>query len=388
MKKLLLIPLLLGTLQAQNFEQFLAEALQKSPLLQRNALSEEQVKYQSELSTRYKNPTLSLEVSNFDLANGESEVGFGGGISQPIRLWGVSGDRASLAEAQTQEVKSSNMLTRAAFVRELSAAYAQYKNALSAERLAKEELLIAQKIASISKSRFESGTIARVKYLQASLEEKRVKNFLAQASLKKGATYYQLIGFSGINEERSLESEYSFRLSTKSEVTQNASIALSQASSKKAKANAMLNANKLEWIDLYGSYEQEPDQDIARVGLNIPLVLFNTKSQEKEIATLQAKKSELLTKNLSQKLHFQLKSLKKSIEKLQEVEQTSKALLESQAELLAMYEEGYKIANIDLIELQAIKNQLIETKENLLKVTLKKELNIIQYNYLTGTYNE
>ena len=388
MKILFLVPLLIGTLQAQTFENFLTDSLEKSPLLKTNALSLEQVAQKSELTTRYKNPTLSLEVSNFDLATGGNEAGYAAGISQPIRLWGVSGAREDLAQAQTQEVQASVKLSRASFVRGLSSLYSNYKNALKAESLAKEELAIAQKIAEISQSRFESGTIARVKYIQASLDTKRIKNTLAQARVKKTTAYYRLMGFRGLNEEVEVDTAYDFTLANENTLHSNASIELSHAKVKSARASSELNANKLEWINLYGSYEQEPDQGIARVGVNIPLVIFNTKSQEKQIAKLSADKSELITQNLSEQLKFKLRELSNSIETLKAVEMTSQELLLSQRELLSMYQEGYKIANIDLIELQAIKNQLIQTKANLLNITLQKELNIIEHNYLTGTYNE
>ncbi|MDF1879666.1 TolC family protein, partial [Sulfurimonas sp. SAG-AH-194-C20] len=340
------------------------------------------------LTTRYKNPTLSLEVSDFSLDAGGNEAGFSAGISQPIRLWGVSGNREALADAQTEFVKASTKLSRASFVKELSSLYANYKKTVGAEALAKEELLIAQKIAKISQSRFESGTIAKVKQIQASLDTKRVQNSLAQTKVLQTGAYYKMMGFRGLNETVELDTTHSFSLSQTSQNAQNAQIELSRARGKTASANAELNANKLEWINLYGSFEQEPDQSIARVGVNIPLVVFNTKSQEKEIAKLQADKAELFTQNLSQQVAFRLKALTNSIQTLKEVEQTSKELLESQEELLHMYEEGYKIANIDLIELQTIKNNLITTKANLLNITLKKELNIIEHNFLTGTYNE
>ena len=388
MKRLLLIPLLIGVLQAQTFEQFLSDSLQKSPLLKTNALTLEQAEQNADLTTRYKNPTLSLEVSNFSLDVGGEKTGYSAGISQPIRLWGVSDARENVTTAQKQEVEASVKLSRAAFIKKLSSLYAQYKNAVGAEALAKEELFIAKKIAKISQSKIENGTIAKVKSIQATLDTKRLENFFAQMSVNKTTAYYRLMGFRGLNETVELDTKYNFSLSEKSELISNAQIALSQASKKKAVANAELNSNKLEWIALYGQFEQEPDQSIARVGVNIPLVLFNTKSQEKQIAKLTADKTELITQNLTQTVAFKLKELKNSITTLQRVEQTSQELLNSQKELLSMYEEGYKIANINLIELQTIKNQLIQTKANLLNITLAKELSIIEHNFLTGTYNE
>jgi len=388
MKILFLVSLFLGLLQAETFEEFLEDSLQKSPLLKTNILSLEQAEQKASLSMRYKNPTLSLEVSNFALDIGGEKAGYSAGISQPIRLWGVSKAREGLADAQTGEVAAGVKLNRASFVRKLSGLYAEYKRAIGSEKLATEELSIANKIAKISKSRFENGTIAKVKYIQAFLDTKRVQNFRAQQRLQKITAYYRMMGFCGLNETVDVDTTYNFTLAKQSENISNASIELSRARVKSAAANAELNSNKLEWVSLFGSFEREPDQSIARVGVNLPLVIFNTKSQEQIIAKLEADKEKFVTQNLTQRIVFKLRELKNSIKTLEEVEQTSKELLLSQKELLAMYEEGYKIANIDLIELQTIKNQLIQTKANLLNITLAKELNIIEHNYLTGTYNE
>lgn len=388
MKILFLFFLLIFTLQAQNFEAFLEESVQKSPLLQTNVLSLEQAQEKASLTTRYKNPTLSLKLSNFSPDIGDNQAGYSAGLTQPIRLWGVSGAREDLAKAQTSQVKAGVKLSRAGFVKNLSSLYANYKKSVSAESLAAQELAIAQKIENISKNRYENGSIARVKYIQASLDAKRVQNFLAQAKVTKTSAYYRMMAYRGLNEEVEVDTQYSFSLSKMSTEVSNAEIEFSLASVKSAQASAKLNANKLEWVSVYGQFEQEPDQSIARLGVNIPLVVFNTKSQEKQIAKLAADKAKLITQNLTSQIVFKLRELQNSIQTLAVVEKTSQDLLVSQQELLGMYQEGYKIANIDLIELQTIKNQLIETKENLLHIILLKELNIIEHNYLTGTYNE
>ena len=58
------------------------------------------------------------------------------------------------------------------------------------------------------------------------------------------------------------------------------------------------------------------------------------------------------------------------------------------SELLKMFEEGYKIANINLLELQDIKNKVIETKERLIQIKTALNQNAIITNYMQGNYNE
>ena len=85
---------------------------------------------------------------------------------------------------------------------------------------------------------------------------------------------------------------------------------------------------------------------------------------------------------------MKLKELSRSIESLSGLQLSTSELYKSQKELLIMYEDAYKIASIDLIELQVIKNQMIRTKEDAIEIELSKEQNIIQHNFLTGEYNE
>ena len=388
-KNILLSTLLCSLLGAQDFETFLKNAIQNSPYLKANQLGIAQANENATLTTRYKNPTLALEASNFSPDIGDSEAGYRVALTQPIRLWGVSGAREDLATAQKSEAQSLVKLSRADFVRNLSLLYSEYKSSLSAEALAREELLISQKIAEITKARFENGTIAKVKYIQAEVDKKRVENFLNKMRVNSLSSYYKLIGFAGATTEVELDNKYIFTLSEQaSGVTNSAQLTYSKSKTKSALALAELNSNRVEWVDIYGEFESEPDQSIARVGVDIPLAVFNTKSQERTIAKLQAKKSELISENINTTLNIKLKELAKSIESLNGLQLSTSELLTSQKELLLMYEDAYKIASIDLIELQVIKNRMIETKEDAIKIELSKEQNIIQHNFLTGEYNE
>lgn len=388
MKKILFIVCIVGVLQAENFELFLKNAIQNSPYLKANQLNIKQANEQSSITTRYKNPSLELEVSNFAVNNLGNKSGYRSTITQPIRLWGVSRDREVLASAQITQTKSFVELSQAKFVLQLSLFYSNYKNALKAESLAKQELNISTKILKISKARFENGTIARVKYIQAKVDMRRVKNFLNQMQVKKLSAYYRLISFSGSTKEINIENDYEFNLNGNNSVVNSAQLTYTKSKTASASALAELNSNKLEWIDVYGTFEKEPDQGIARVGVSIPLVVFNTKSQEKRIAQLEAKKSDLISKNTNNVLTLRLTNLSKSIVALIKLEKSTSKLLKDQEELLNMYEDGYKIASINLIELQLIKNQMIQTKAELINIDTQKEQSIIKHNFLTGEYNE
>lgn len=106
MKKLLLIPCIIFGIYAQDYEGLLQEALQNSPYLKANALQTHRADALANLIERYQNPTISLELSNFNADVGGSKTGYRAALSQPIRLWGVGNDREALATTTKEEVKS------------------------------------------------------------------------------------------------------------------------------------------------------------------------------------------------------------------------------------------------------------------------------------------
>jgi len=389
MKVLLIVSLLISLSQAKNFDDFLQEAIKKSPYLKANSLIIDKAKQKASITTRYKNPSLELEASNFaEDKGGRDAGGYRIGLAQPLRLWGISDARDTLANRQKDEAKSYVKLNRANFIKKLSLLFVSYKKTDEAKKLAELELEISKKIETISRLRFESGTIAKVKYIQAKVDTQRGKNFLNEVKIKNLESYYALMSFSGIDDEVKLDSLYDFHLNKSHSVKNSPSVAFSKNKQKTAEAKAEVNSNKIEWITAFGEFEKEPAQGISRIGVNIPLAIFNSKTQEKQIAKLQAKSSEFMTTNQTNAITLTLKKLDKSIEALSALEISSKELLSSQNELLLMYEDAYKIANINLIELQMVKNQMIRTKERLINIQSHKEKNIIQHNFLTGEYNE
>ena len=62
--------------------------------------------------------------------------------------------------------------------------------------------------------------------------------------------------------------------------------------------------------------------------------------------------------------------------------------LKTQEKLLKMFEDSYKIANVNLLELQIIKNKTIKTEEFIIKIKSALNINTINTNYTTGTYND
>ncbi len=385
-KLLLVIPLITTSLFAQSFDAFLERAVEKSPLLKASHLQIEQITEQGSVLTRYENPNLVLEASYFNPDAVDGDFGFRAAYLQPVRLWGVGNNKESLANANVALAQANYSETKASFVRDISLQYTTYAQNDLLQALAEEELALASTIYDISKERYDAGTISRGIMLQAQVDFKMLKARVQTLALIRQRNYYDLLKNAGISDDVELETEYSFVQS--GEHGQNPQLLQLENRQKSAVANAEVNTNKVEWMNLVGVYEKEPDQDIFRFGASIPLAFFNTKSQEKRIATLEASRSEMLTQNAQTQLTIELKRLDYESEALHNLQIIDEDILESEKELLSMYEDGYKIANVNLLALQDAKRRLIETKERLIRIKIELDRNAIIYNYLQGTYND
>ncbi|MDQ7044423.1 MAG: TolC family protein [Sulfurimonas sp.] len=387
--RLLISTLLLATsVFGQNFEQFLSQALQSSPYLKASALDAHKIKEEGSILLRYKNPSLELEYASFNPDIGSSDNGYRVNYSQDIRLWDVAADKTALNKANIENADASYALKKALFTRDISLFYTQYMQTKKLLILGKQELEIAKKIYDISLARYESGSISEGLKLQAQVDFEMVKSLQNTLDLKSLNTYYKLLGFAGITQDLELDDSHTFNLVSDADTLQNPSVLLYQTQKNQALKEAEVNANSIEWINVFAELENEPEQDIYRLGVNIPLAIFNDKSEEKRISSLKASQAELLVLNEKNRLDIGLIRLQKERVSLLKLNKTNKKILKTELRLLKMYEEGYKIANTSLLQLQDIKNKVIQTREQIIQTDTALNKNAIYTNYNQGNYNE
>jgi len=388
LKNILLSGLFCTSMYAESFDVFLQKAIENSPYLKSSALSIEQAKEEGSSLTRYKNPSLELEYSRFEPDIGDSDNGYRVNYAQPIRFWGVGNDKEHLAEATLQSANANFTQKKAKFIRDISLFYTRYSEQKMLIELGNEELRIAKKIYEISKARYEAGTISRGVMLQSQVAYEMIQIRNENLSLTAMQSYYDLLKIAGFNHQIELDTEHEFMSNVFTDNTQNPDIISIYREQEKAISQADVNSNKVEWMSLYAEYESEPEQDITRIGVNLPLAFFNTKSQEKQIARLEADKADLLIQNKNVQLDIENSRLQKQKQTLTRLKNQNTKVLKTEIELLKMFEEGYKIANINLLELQDIKNKVIETKERLIQNKTALNQNAIITNYMQGNYNE
>ncbi len=387
-KNILISGLLCSLLSAESFDTFLQKAISRSPYLKSSALAVNQAKEKSSILTRYSNPTLELEYSNFSSNIGSSDNGYRLNYSQPIRLWNVGNNRESFANYIVNSANANYLQQKSIFVRDISLSFSSYANQKMLLGLGDEELSIAKTIYDISKARYESGTISRGLMLQSKIDYETIQIANESLALSLTQSYYKLLRFAGINEEIQLETNYTFNLNNVNGIQNNPSLKLLKAQKETSLSKAKVNSNKIEWMNVFAEYESEPEQDITRVGFNIPLAFFNQKKEEMSIASLQASRSQLLIDNETKRLNIELKRLQKERSSLEKLKMKNEEILNSELELLKMFQNGYKIASINLLQLQDIKNKVIFTKRSLIQINTALNQNAITSNYNQGLYND
>ena len=387
-KILSVIVLISASLFSQNFEQFLDSAIKNSPYLKASHLGIQQAKESGDILKRYQNPNLELEVSNFSSDIVGDKLGYRASYSQPIRLWGIANAKDELSLSMKKSATSLNSLNIAKFKKDISLFYTVYANQKQLLILGNEELKIAKKIFDISKQRNDAGTISRVELLQAEVAYEMVSIRIKTLKLSTQDSYYKLLRSAGINKEIDLDFKHEFNLVNKLNDKSNPDLQYIKSNQKKALAQADVNSNSIEWMSLVAEIEVEPDQDIMRVGASIPLAIFNNRSQEQRISQLDAKKSELIFDNENAKLNIMMLRLTKQRDLLLKLKSQNENTLINQIKLLKMFEEGYKIASVNLLQLQNIKNNVIQTKENIINLITALDKNTINQNYIAGAYND
>jgi outer membrane protein TolC len=150
----------------------------------------------------------------------------------------------------------------------------------------------------------------------------------------------------------------------------------------------MMNQSGFRNFDLYSSLEQEPDQAVLRVGVNIPLNINNDRSEERMLARLQMQQTALDNRQLEISLRSQKEMLQSAIRELSQQYHALRTLQKEQKELVALLEEGYRIAKGSLFELMTEKGRLIRTRKALLQTQKMINNQKIALRFLQGDYNE
>ena len=379
---------LVATLHAQNYEELLEQALNNNINLQLIQSQQEQISLNGQIERRYKNPNLELEVADFSSQFITKSNSFGArvGVSQSIPLPHIQKDREIITQTQITVSQKQYELEKSNFIYNFNMRYLAYKKAQNFAGLQERAISLSKEILDTVNLRYQEGAVAKSDYLEAELDYQKTQSRSRDLHFEATKAKNELLAFANIYTQEFIESEHFFLLNQNS--VSHPLIGLSEAQNQVSHAKLELLQHSVESVEFFSELEQEPDQDIFRVGVSIALPTFNIKSEEKQLEKIKIANQKLNIANQERLFMLQIEQLKAQNAQIEQLKQNHQSLIASQEQLFDMYKQSYTIAKVNLLKLQQIKEKRILNQEKILENNFAIEQNIIKINYLQGVQSE
>ena len=378
-------------LNAQTYQELLTQALQNNVTLQIAQSKERAVMLEGAIKTRRKNPNLELEVSDYlelgsNRFNAINDFGVKAGVTQELLLPKVKKDIEHLTQAKIKVANQNHKLLKSEFIYRFTLYYLEYKNRLKKRLFLKEALGVSNEILETVQLHYEHGAIPKSEFLQSRLNTRELLNQIDELNLQIAQKKDAFFSFANIKSSQTINTSYA--ISLKNRKAKHPFIQLKEQEQALSNAKLKLLSHPIESIELFSEIEKEPNEDIFRVGISIPLPLYNHKSQEKELVKIERNQQQLQQKSQERLLNIKLEQLKNRQEQISQAKEQYQKRLEEQEQLFLMYKQGYEVAKVNLIELQKSQQQRIKIQKKIAILEMKYKKNIVKINYLRGAYSE
>ena len=378
-------------LNAEDFRYLLNKAIESNSNLKSSEIEIDLVKEKGSILTRFNNPTIDLNYSNYKFKEQiNKDNGYGVSLTQKIVPWNVANDKTRLSETTIKNEVDKYNLDKQEFIKELSIKYTIYAKNKKFFNVIKEYEDIDNKVYDISNQQYKVGAISKAELLQSEIELMDIKKKKDELNLEIMNTYYDLIRFSGIDQEIhfNLESDYKFKITKSINLEKNPFINSEESKKDMLLAEAKLDSNIIDSFDLIYSYSEEPDQIVNQVGISLPLPIFNIKSEEGKIAKLEAMKMNLLVNKEKQQALMEYEKLVKERVLLEDLKKKNETVLKLQLDALEISMEKLKMFKISIFDIQNSKIKLIQTMTDIINIETALNQNAISINYIQGEHND
>lgn len=388
MKKSILGLSLVTILHAQSYEELLNRAIENSAILHNSKQEIEYSTLEGEINTRLANPNIELEVANFSSGNflGDNSVGLRTGITQEIILPWVKDKKEKLTQTKITLSQANHSLDKLDFIYQFNRHYSLYKKSVEKERLGNESIQLSREILHIVNERFYAGGIAKHELLQVKIEQQNAIAKQKELELQTLKAKNRLLLYASLDASVSIDTNHQFGVLKKDSL--HPILKVTKAKEKVANSSLQIAQNSVESVKLYSEIEREPNEDIIRFGLSLPLAISHTKAEEKQLAKIELQKQRFTFQAQKKAFRLELEQLKKEIVLDQEMIEHYETLLKEQQELLKIYEQGYRIAKVNLLKLNTLKQTLLSNKEKRIERQFMIEEKQIKIAYLKGAGHE
>lgn len=391
MERIITIFLALGlSAYGMSYEKFKKYTQKNAKVLQKQALLIQTTQETNNILLRTQNPILGLEASRFNPQGADSSFQYAGSITQTIRTVNYYHGLEEKAHANTLLQQAYVLDGKAAYMRSVENLYTSYVYQSKLLTLLEEEYTLSKKVTAMVKQRYQNGSQNKVAYLQEKTDTLLLKTEMSTTKQEMNTLYYQLLSIAGMTKKVSLQKQFIYPISSLTQTNShtNPKQQILQAKEKLLESHISMNESSIESYELYSSIEDEPDQSILRLGISIPLPIFNDKSEEKMLAKLQKEQLNLDKEQLEIDIFTKKKMIKSSIKELNNQYQALKVLKKEQQLLNDLLQEGYQIAQGSIFMLMTAKNRLIQTQKSLLQTEKNINHKKIDLRFIQGDYND
>lgn len=373
-----------------SYQQFKKHTLKNSKVLQSQAFSLQTAEEENKILLRTQNPTLGFQASQFDPDMGGSSFGYAFTASQNMRTGNYYEGLEAKANASTLLQHAYIKHGKAGYLRKLEILYTSYVYQSKLLSLLQQEYKLSNKVTKMVQERYTNGSENKVAYLQAKTDTLSLKTELYTTKQQRHSLYYQLLALAGLSTSMALDKTFIYSvIVTKVKVTkEHPKQQILHAKEKLIENQIHMNDSSFNHYELYAEMESEPEQSIVRVGVSIPIPVFNDRSEEKALAKLKMQQLSLDKEQLSIELNAQKEMLHASIRELSGQYNSLKTLKTEQIQLNDLLQEGYKIAQGSISMMMSAKNKLIQTQKSLLQTQKMINLQKIELHFLQGAYND
>ncbi len=373
-----------------SYEKFKKYTKKHAKTLQSQALSLQTTQEENKILLRTQNPILELEASRFNPDVEDSSFGYAIIASQNIRTGNYYDGLQKKADASSLLQQAYVNEGTAGYMRTLEILYTEYVYQSKLFSLLQQEYTLSDKVSEMVQQRYQNGSENKVAYLQAKTDTLALKTQIYATKQEMNSMYHQLLAIAGLKTKVPLDKHFIYTVSSKitGKTKENPKQQILQAKEKLIESQIQMNESTINSYEMFGGIEDEPDQSILRLGVSIPIPLFNTKSEEKMLAKLKMQQLSLDKEQLSIELYTEQEIIHASIQSLSQQYTSLQTLKKEQKILNDLLQEGYQIAQGSIFVMMSSKNKLIQTQKSLLQTQKMINNQKIALRFLQGSYND
>ncbi len=382
MRKAVLVTILFSfSLFAQDLKTFEKEALARAFDLKIEALRQQMQTIETTLPLYDR----QMELELFGAQYKESTYRSGGSVGIKIPILLNTKELRAIASTQRDRGKLLVRYAKAKYLRDLELLFTDYVYATNKVQVASQNAALAKKI-------------ERAVYKLFSMRAATKKDLLRAQSLVLDATKEALQARREREQARmALERFAQTKVNTKAtflyaNFDENKGIAslplrIQALAARQAMYQRKNAAKKIRRIDFVLEYEKEPDQDIYRVGVAIPLVDSGMVRQQERLALMKERAVKLQMQKSRYELAMRLQALKQEAKLLQKELMETRKLVAKEQEALDVSLRAFGLRAASMTQIVQARRSLLQAEQALLKTQYEFQKRIIQIRFFQGAYD-